>query len=85
MQVHQLHHHQLQQPLRPTPPQPPVSEESLRALLGEQLAAAAQRIMEQQEALLEELAGQPQVGWGLGCTLRLAAACGPGTSWLVVD
>lgn len=38
-----------------------MSEESLRALLGEQLAAATQRIVQQQEALLEELAGQPQV------------------------
>ncbi|KAI7836874.1 hypothetical protein COHA_009274 [Chlorella ohadii] len=40
---------------------PAVSEESLRALLGEQLREATQRILEQQEALLEELAGQPQV------------------------
>ncbi|PRW33600.1 hypothetical protein C2E21_7497 [Chlorella sorokiniana] len=40
---------------------PAVSEESLRQLLGEQLAAATQRILQQQEALLEELAGQPQV------------------------
>lgn len=53
-------------PLHPfaTPRQPAMSEESLRALLGEQLREATQRILEQQEALLEELAGQPQVRWG---------------------
>ena len=50
------------------PPQPAPSEESLRQLLGEQLAAATGQILEQQASLLEELAGQPQVGgcWVLG-------------------
>ncbi len=52
-----------------TPRQPAVSEESLRALLGEQLREATQRILEQQEALLEELAGQPQVR----CTAALVS------------
>jgi hypothetical protein len=42
--------------------QPALSEESLRAAVGDALGGAVREILEQQAALLEELAGQPQVG-----------------------
>lgn len=60
--------------------QPVTSEESLRAVVGDALGAAVREILEQQAALLEELAGQPQVGRALKAPLHcqgqsLIAAC----------
>ncbi len=47
--------------------QPALSEETLRQLLAEQLGGAVQQLADQQEELLEELRGQPQVGRCSGC------------------
>ena len=53
-------------PVRHTPPvcctpQGALSEEGLRDLVAQQLAAATRDILAQQAALLAELRGQPQV------------------------
>lgn len=52
-------------PPAPLAAQPSLSEEGLRQVVGEALAGATRDILDQQAALLEELAGTPQVGCGV--------------------